>query len=121
MIWLVVMAGVVMFAIGNIIQQQERVLKKATALTLVPIYKKWVTEGKPVNPNVTNYVTSTTYNIYVNTNQYMVSDKYKISQFALQSERFGDNDIFIVTTDGEVIFISKNRKPEIILRIDGVR
>lgn len=87
---------------------------KATAISLIPLYARWLKEGKPSAPIMSNYVDVSTDQYRMDTNIYSVGGLQKTGLFLLVSTRLPAGEYLSVTKDGTVLRIRSSGEAAIV-------
>jgi hypothetical protein len=79
------------------------------------LHRKWTANGSPINPVVTNYVSSSAEDRYfVWTNHYTLGGSNFESQFGFEARFFLERGFLIISRDGRLAWIDKKTGPELV-------
>jgi hypothetical protein len=74
----------------------------------------WVQDGSPQVPQIEKYISKTTEPPFVCTNVYIISGEKMQGLFGVDSPRFGNKGILVITRDGQFIWDDKRKGPKIV-------
>ena len=78
------------------------------------LHRAWVKDGSPINPVITNYVTSTSDRYFIWTNHYTFTGSNVESQFRLETSLLRERGFLVISRDGRLAWIDKNAGPELV-------
>ena len=79
------------------------------------LHRKWIADGSPTSPVVTNYVGSAGGDRYfVWTNTYVLAGTNFESRFGFEAQFFLERGFLVISRDGRVAWIDKKTGPELL-------